>query len=234
MTTEIVETFLVPPGKARGCLPRRSKPGEWCPMLRDTIDVIPEAEWEQWTGKISLRPHVKHVLDQDGVGSCATEGATGTVMIDRSVRGLPDVLLNPWFLYFHTSGGRDQGSSIDENLQFLRDKGVASEAVWPRSKGWQAKPSEEAYADALKYRILEFYDITTIPEMVSALLRGWPVCYGAEGHCVVKIEHLDKSKGLDLNSWSTSWGDKGFGVWATYKAVNFNYGAWAVRTTTEM
>jgi hypothetical protein len=227
-------SMAIPPGKAMGCLPRKSKVGAVCPVFADHIDLIPESDWDSYRGKISLRPYVKQVLDQDGVGSCATEGTAGGVMIARAFAGLPFVLLNPWFIYHTTSGGRDQGSSIDENLEFARKYGVAPESVWPRSKGWQAKPSDAAYEAAKEFRILEFYDITSIPEMVTALLKGFPVVYGSKGHCVVKVEHLDRAQGLDLNSWSESWGDKGFGVWAKYAEVNWQYGAFAIRTTTEV
>ncbi len=217
-----------------GCLPRKSKVGQWCPLLRDAIEVIPESDWAKYVGKISLRPYVKTILDQDGVGSCATEATAGAVMISRAFSNLPHVVLNPWFIYHTTSGGRDQGSSIDENLAFARENGIAPESVWPRSKGWQAKPSADAVEAAKAFKILEFYDITSIAEMVSALLKGFPVVYGSNGHAVCKVEHVDATQGLDLNSWSESWGDGGFGVWAKYKAVNFQYGAFAIRTTTEV
>ena len=150
-------------------------------------------------------------------------------MLARSVQGLPHVILNPWFGYQETSGGRDQGSSIDDNLAFLRKFGCASEAVWPRSKGWRAKPSEEAWADALWYRIEEFYDIASVDEFVSAVLTGYPVVYGSAGHSVLRIEYM-----LDLNSWSDDWKDGGFGLWASLNAINWGYGAFAIRYATQV
>jgi hypothetical protein len=180
-----------------------------------------------------LRPYVKVVLDQGQVGSCATESTTGAVMISRAFRGLEHVLLNPWFIYRVTSGGRDAGSSIDDNLEFVRANGIAPESLHPRSLGWRAKPSEEAIEAATKFRIEEFYDISSIDEMVSALLQGFPVVWGAKGHAVCKVQHLNEAQGLDLNSWGDDRADNGFEVWASYRAVNWAYGAWAVRTTQE-
>ena len=226
--------FIYPDGRKPGCLPRASRPGEVCPLAAERIKIIPRQEWADYAADISLRPHVKTVLNQGSVGSCAFESPCGGTMIARSIQGLEHVVLNPYFGYHTTSGGRDQGSSIDDNLAFMRQYGCASEAVWPRSKGWRTKPSEEAWADALYYRIEEFYDVTSIDEMVSCLLYGFPVIYGSNGHAVCKVQHIDDSKGLDLNSWGSDWGDGGFGVWASYRAVNWGYGAFAIRVANQV
>lgn len=220
--------LVVPPGRATGCLPRRSAPGEWFPLLADKMDIIDPSEWLDWIGGIELSPHVPVVLDQDGVGSCATESTTAAVMLARVLRGEPHVMLNPWFIYHTTSGGSDSGSSIDENLAFANEFGIAPESVWPRSNGWRTNPSEEAYAAAKEFRILEAYDITTTAEIGTALLRGFPVVFGWQGHSVLFTELLSLTRAKYLNSWAQSWGDDGFGE-LELSAVNFRYGAFAVR-----
>jgi len=226
-----------PPNRVRGCLPRRSRPGTICPMAADRIKVIPRAEWSDLASQLAagqgLKPFVRDVLDQASVGSCGMESSAGSVMVSRVFRGLDHVLLNPLSGYHFTCHGVDRGSSIDENLEFIREHGLAPESVWPRSKGWRAKPSVEAMAAALAFRIEEFYDISSIDEMVSAILQGYPVVYGANGHAVCKVRHLNENEGEDLNSWGPEWGDGGFGVWASYRAVNWQYGAWAIRACSE-
>lgn len=160
--------------------------------------------------------------------SCAAEAATGALMVARSVVGLDHVLLNPWYLYHFTSHGVDSGSSIDENLVVARDRGIAPESVWPRSRGWRARPSAEAHAAAAEFRIEEFYDISSVDEFVTALLLGFAVEFGARGHAVLAVRHRGSYPEI-LNSWGRGWGDGGFGSWVSYSGINWAYGAWAIR-----
>jgi len=224
----VIEFFDGEPRLA-GCLPRKTRPGQLCPLWSEHFDEMTDAELAEFVGKTSLRNHVKTVLDQDGYGSCATESSTQSVMVDRAVRGLPHVVLNAWFVYRVTSGGRDSGSSIDENLGFIRENGIAPENLHPRSLGPFAKPSHEAIQAALDYRIKEFWDVTTVRQMRTALAKGFGVVWGSNGHSVLKVADLGPEKGLDVNSWAPGWGDHGFGVWAPYSSINWAYGCWAIR-----
>ena len=62
-------------------------------------------------------------LDQNGHGSCGAEGLTqGCMLALAKATGKPPPLLNPLFMYHTTSGGRDQGSSLQANIAFaLKD-----------------------------------------------------------------------------------------------------------------
>jgi len=223
------DQLTLPDGYKLGCLPRRSRFGEVCAPFADKIDVIDRKYWPDLLANISLRSKVPVVLDQGSVGSCATESSTSSVHVTRAMNGLPFDLLNPLFVYHTTSGGQDQGSNIDDNLVFVRDKGIAPESVWPRSKGFRAQPSDEAYREALKYRIDEFYDISSFAEFGTALLLGFPVVFGYSGHSVLAVALKDVDTVIYLNSWSDSWGDKGYGTLRT-SSIHWGYGAWAVRS----
>jgi len=200
-------------------------------MAGERIKVVPEDQWESLAAQISLRPHVKTVLNQGSVGSCAAESSVQALMIAREIAGLPHVVLNPYFVYHTTSGGRDAGSSIDENLAFLMEFGCAPESVWSRSRGWREEPSAEAKAAALEFKIKESFDISSKAEFVSAEVDAFPVVFGANGHAICAVQHT-KDYPLIVNSWAASWGDGGFGKWVPYSGINWNYGCYAVRVGT--
>lgn len=227
-----MSTLIIPDGKKTGCLPRVSKVGGVCPLLSDRVKTIPVGEWPGLIGEVELRSRVTKIKDQDGVGSCATESTSQGVEIVRAWSGKPYVELNPWFIYQTTSGGSDRGSSIDENLEFVRANGIAPESIWPRSKGWRTRPSEEAKAAALEYRIDEFFDITTTEEIGTALLLGFPVVFGWQGHSCVLTQLLSTTEAEYANSWAPTWGDQGFGR-IRLSSINFQYGAFAIRTVSK-
>jgi hypothetical protein len=221
-------------GRKPGCLPRATKPGVCCSFFRDKFTVIPRKDWPDVLAnpnRVRLRPSVPVILDQNGYGSCATESASQCVMTCRGFSGQPFVLLNPWFVYQTTSGGRDGGSNIDTNLSFIRENGIAPESIWPRSKGIRTKPSAEAYEAAKEFKILEFYDITSIEEFGTALFLGFSISYGRKGHSIMGTEVLTAKTFLYANSWG-DWGDAGFGI-DSFDDINFGYGAFAVRTVTD-
>lgn len=221
-------------GRIAGCLPRASKPGEWCPMFSEKIKVIPKSEWREriddptYTG---LWPSVPVTLDQDAVGSCAAESGTGCVLTCRSFHGQEYIPLSPWYLYHFSGGGRDGGSNIDTNLRYLRDRGVATLEAWPRSKGFRSRPSEAADESAKDFRIIEFYDIQNTTEFGSALLQGFPVAYGRSGHAIYAIDLVSEDTFRYQNSWG-NWGDRGTAV-ESLRRINFGYGVWAIRVATD-
>lgn len=224
---------IVPKHKKTGCLPRKSKLGQWFPLASERVEVIPRGEWPQLIDQVTNSALKWMQLDQDGVGSCASEAMTAAIMASRELQGQPQVALNPWFAYHFVSGGVDRGSSIDENLRFARETGVASMDVWPRSMGWRSRPSDDAMDDAQRYRIDEAYDVTTVDELVSCILKGFPVVFGYRpgggGHAVLAMDVVSMSAFKFLNSWG-DWGEDGFGT-LRFDQIDWRFGAWAVRAT---
>jgi len=204
------------------------------PRFADVLEVIPETQWPEKIAEpdaARLRPFIWDILDQDGVGSCASESCTGTVMCRRSVRGAPQIKLSPWFVYGRVNGGYDGGSTLSANLEFLMSKGVASQDVWPRSKGWRTSPSEEAYENALRHRILKVVRITDKASFGSALLYGLPVYFGYDSHAIYGCDPIDRTRFRYANSWDESWGDGGFGT-LSYSSIVWSFASWAILSVT--
>jgi len=225
-------SYPTPPDFKPGCKVRSSLPGARCPLFGTKIEVIPKAEWPKHIGNISLRPYIRAIFDQGSTGSCASESSTQALQIARAFAGRPWVQLNPWFVYHTVSGGADRGSSIDDNLEFLRENGVAPMEIWGRDKGWKAEPSAEAKAAAKDNRVDEYYDISTVEEFGTALLKGFPIVYGRDSHAICAVELVSPTQFRYVNSWHESWGDGGTAVEPLTK-INWSYGAWAVRTPTD-
>jgi len=232
------DRLIIPAGKAAGCLPRASKIGAVCGMASEHIEIVPQAEWPALIDAPGDGPddYVREIFDQDGVNSCGWESITQTIQIVENMAGQPDAeKLNPWFGYYHTSHGTDQGSSLDENMLFARENGVASDRAWPRYdeaakilNPWDRKPSEAAYEDAESHKIDEFYDVVSTLEIGSCLLAKFPLVFGWQGHSCVLTKLISKTHAKYVNSWG-DWGDNGRGIIAL-AAVDFRYGCFAVRT----
>lgn len=217
--------------RADGCLERVSKVGDGTfPVFSDDF-LIDRKHWSKYKG-LSLRPFVHHVIGQND-NSCCGCGTVGAGMICRDLSGLDQVVLSQAVPYGKGNGGRDGGMAIDTGLAMLIKWGSCPiDIVHPddwRGHNWP-KNWEEI---AAKYRGIEAWDCPTFEHAVSAVLRGFPVVYGAEGHAVVLV---DQELNV-LNSWGRDWRDNGFGVWVEERSMRYGierqYGAFALRTTVD-
>jgi hypothetical protein len=221
--------LIIPPGKATGCLPRNDRCGERFPLFAERIKVIPQDEWAGLIGTIDLSSTVVEGIDQGQVGSCACASTTQALQMVRYLEGQPHELLNHEYIYHYTSGGRDNGSVIGDNIVFARDLGVAPISVWPRSHSWKETPSADAMEAAKQYKLIESYDIATVDEIGTALLEGLPVVFGWQGHSCVLTDLLSATRARYRNSWGDDWEDAGFGT-INLSSINFSYGCHALRT----
>ena len=226
--------LIIPEGKKTGCLYRTDRPGDNCVMLEEgeqensRIKLIDPDDWGPHIGTTPRRDSIGWIFDQDGVGSCAAESATGNLSLCEAKQGREVKKLSPWYVYHTTSGGRDGGSNIGSNLKFLRDNGVCEMSLWPRSKGWRATPSKEANENAKLHRLAEYFECTSTTAVGTALIKDFGVCFGWQGHACYLIDLIDERTARYVNSWG-DWGDKGCGS-IRLDAINFGYGCYAYRT----
>lgn len=183
---------------------------------------------------------VTYIFDQDGVGSCGAEGSEGAAKVRRQQDRDVEVVTNPWFTYHFTSGGVDRGSVPEDNLASMQQRGVPSQAVWPRSKGWKAKPSDEAMQDGLKHRlamdgVVEIHPPSqsghSWPKLRTMILRGFPVPFGYRGHWIFAADLIDLDRLEYPNSWGKDWNGNGRST-LHWKDIYWQYGVWAIIATT--
>lgn len=231
-----------PPGRRTGCNPRKSKAGEVCSLFSEKIKVIDPNDWDQILAdrlasgqSLKGRSDVRKIKDQDGVGSCACEATCQAMEVTMVRSGQPWEELNPWSLYRLVTQ-RDDGSSIDEDLQVARDVGVLPVSFFPRYDAngkvinrWNATPPDNWKEIALQYRIDEFFDITTVAEAGTALIEDYALVFGYQGHSECMEDLLPKSNGDTANSWGTDFEEAGFHV-VSLQRIDFRYGCFAVRT----
>lgn len=223
---------MMPIGRKPGCkLDKWSKIMDRCASIRETnITIIPENYWDELSSSQWHQIKTERYLytsDQNGIGDCAAESKDNTKHALDTFHGQPLIIYNPLGTYYTTSGGRDNGSVIGDNLEFGREKGCFPEEVWSRSNGWKKQPSNEAYEIASYFKIREFFYVEDIKEFVSALLQGYYVHAGYSGHAVSFCCYMGRGVLKFKNSWG-DWGENGFG---TLKAsqINFGYGAYAYK-----
>lgn len=208
--------------------------------------------------EVSLRPHVSMVLDQRSTNSCVANAICNAIAIaDSSQNDLTSpILVSRLFAYynaraFHGSEKRDAGTFLRYCIKGLVKFGMPAEAQHPFSVlRVNRRPSWNAYRHAFDrrgpsgyFRIFES-GTSRIQAIKSALVNGYPVCFGTTidreftkpsgpsvvgrpgsnilgGHAMCWVGYRNRNGGdqfLTLNSWGRNWRDGGF-VWMTDEVV---------------
>lgn len=181
--------------------------------------------------------------NQNGWGKCASSAATYAVEKARYRGHQKRIELSDDYLYSLVNGGRDQGSTLGENLRAITSKGIATRKSVKEGQIYRSKYNNaSADKEALRFRAHEGYATPSEQEVVTALLSGKPVVIaihvGRNWHNFDRngvligdrgpgnhSEHLDhvrynREKGRfefrEHSSHGTSQGDGGF-FWVTWE-----------------
>lgn len=202
-----------------------------------TPPLIPESDWPRYAK--TMEEHVWHVIDQNGQSSCCGSAGCGAVMLAREIAGQERIVMSQASLYALGNGGRDQGMAIDVCLNILMETGanpigLIDQYDW---QGYHRGQWPDGWRESAKqYRGIEVWDCPDFAAAVSAVLSGFLVVYGTNGHAVVMIGWTPDRGHVDLSSWGVDWGNHGCGQWASRREVERqlpSYGAWALRVMTD-
>lgn len=249
------KTHAFPDNVRTGLLPRdyrESPPDMFAPPA--DLHLIPRSEWsarikeqEQLTSRISdvLRGAGIPSMDQDGVGYCWSHSTTGCNQAVRALNNQPYVPLSAFAVAAIIKKGRDEGGWAGLSAKFLREVGQPSQKLWPQGKRDLSLDTPEMRANAALHKTLEdWVDLTrdvydqnlTFDQLATCLLTGIPcaVDFNWWSHSVMACDLVEVEAGdfgiRIRNSWSDSWGDKGFGILRGSKCIP--NGALAIRSTT--
>jgi hypothetical protein len=158
--------------KARGLVPRdyaAHPPGFYRSARAADVPVIPRAEWpERIRDKTAQKSWLKDLrlsgaggpafpsLDQDGVGYCWAHSSTHAVMYLRLVMGLPVVPLSAFSVAATIKKGADEGGWGAQSLDFITERGVMAQSVWPqKDRDYRKYDRPENWANAALHKVTE-------------------------------------------------------------------------------
>lgn len=216
--------------------------------------VIPRSEWPDLIqDNTSLEELVMKIKDQGQEGSCASNAAAQCFEICWNLMNGTDnwVEMSPISLYRWLSRGPGSGSTITGNLRQSRDVGLLpvdrasnrqkleSMNLDPnhvlKSVGYYQKFPAAWKDTAGNFVTVEFFEVNSWVELISALFADMPVLYGRAGHAICGVTPVLREGSVYIkyaNSWKPSWGDNGYG-YDSERAVSRSvgsYGAVAWRT----
>lgn len=205
-------------------------------IYRKVKEVIVE-DTDCYVYNMTVQGDNSYVTEGIGVHNCVGFSSIQGLMMCREMIGLKRVLLSAGNLYGRINGGRDAGAMIGDALTELMARGACTAATVPQLS-WQPRTWPSGWqTEAKKYVVIEAYHCPTFEHLVSALLHGFISVYGimvgqnfstdkngwvhdyrggGGGHALCGIGVAIDSNGKvgieTANSWTTTWGDQGFGI----------------------
>lgn len=254
-----LEEIVLPDGTTRrlgNIIPTVGLTKAW-PVFGDVPDTKMLTEEQLKAAAISAQeafanPLLPPIHDQDGIGMCNCSATAAALEDTRTKQGLPYVSLSGGDLYQRISGGRDQGSLLEDGLAVAMSQGIAATSVVPYLD-WRGE-NQGAAESRKRYRVLEAFLCPTFQHCASAVAGrfslisgvmwfnnykpdgdGWLPMRGSGGgggHAV--FGHTLVIRGSDLgiahdNSWTVQWGVRGMCVFPKPMYSGPVGGWWAVR-----
>lgn len=207
---------------------------------------------------IDLSWAVVAVKNQAASSACCGHAAASSSELARRLHGLSPLRFSPWFTYAQINGGVDQGAVISQALRSLQLHGSAPDEMVPYGTIRAGTISQEAYAAALRYQIVQAYRCTSYDALLTALTRGFSVVFGiivgsnftevsADGYaglptranvlgghalCGVAVRPSLRNRGdMDIkfvNSWGLNYGTNGM-AWLERRHFDLRVDAFALQ-----
>jgi C1A family cysteine protease len=214
---------------------------------------------------VDLRPMDSPIFDQGSLGSCTGNALAGALQFLEKKDKVPYTALSRLFIYYdervvENTVNIDSGAQIRDGIKTLVKLGVCSETCWPYNiQNFAAQPNQNCYKEASKHRILSYYRLNTLGDMLHCLDNGYPFIFGFScyqsfeseevaktgivnmpgkeeqllgGHAVTCVGYDDNTQRfLVRNSWGISWGQQGYFTipYAYLENRNLSDDLWCIR-----
>lgn len=252
-------------GNMCGMLPPPDYLSDYSPLYEASQRIYPEDEWSDRIAAIDAsggwtERYIRMILDQGREPSCVYAAtAQATQIIQAKQFGVDKVRFLSWISGYRHNGSRTSGSSVPGAAVWMEGTGLQPRNDDPRVKadiaagfykhahpatGYGTAQASGWKETARHFRTHEWFKVTSVGAFVSALINGWVILGGRDGHCVCHVRPmLDGGKIISMyaNSWGTSFGatheiaggvkTRGFGYDSRAKiSTMVSRGAWAIRT----
>ena len=189
-----------------------------------------------------LRKDMQPIRDQGQQGTCSAQTAAAMKEWQEKVDIKFGAYMSPQFVYNLRTGG-GEGMTPKDTMEILYKIGIVPESIYPYET--IKKITDKEFRLAQYYKILGYAQINTLDALKKALYANGP-CYagfyvynpdsmefwkptskGQEmlgGHAVCVCGYLEDSF-IIRNSWSESWGDKGY-TYYPFKDFGMHFELW--------
>jgi len=160
----------------------------WLPDLPDYRDILyaaPMPVLMSLPSKVDLRFQFPPVYDQGELGTAVVNAIMGAVEFDLLKNKVPGFMPSRLFNYYNArelagTVDIDAGAHIRDAIKSLATEGDCPETEWPYAiDSVTQKPPQQAYADATKYKAVEYSRITrNLSQMKGCLASGYPFIFG--------------------------------------------------------
>lgn len=136
---------------------------------------------------VDLRPEMPPVLDQGGLGSCASNAASNCLRYLLRKQGKPEFQPSRLYIYWNTRvniakapAAEDTGVCIRDVCKALTKYHACDETVWPYIESkFSVAPSLEAYKNADTHGQLSYASVPqNLDQIKQVLSSGFPIILG--------------------------------------------------------
>lgn len=163
----------------------------WTPDLPDARDRkasdAPHLQHFTPPQRIDMRAKCPPVYDQGQLGSCTANAIAAAIDFERARQGLPFITPSRLFIYYNArleegTVDSDSGAMIRDGIKSVAKFGDCPESEWTYSDdaaAFKVQPSSAAYADALKYKALDYWRVPRdLMQMRGCLAAGYGAVIG--------------------------------------------------------